>query len=161
MSTADAQQQLREKLKVALQDARKLYDDGLLDENEFKDLKAHELEKYKEQLAAITAPSKPLNSHQTPPPPSATTPTRTPLNVRFRKQALASPASAPSYLSPPSHIRPRFAREDVLYVDSSTFQRLTTPPIFRRRPKKRRIVVPSEELRKLQQPLQPDGKDSV
>ncbi|CAN8066599.1 unnamed protein product [Agarophyton chilense] len=158
--SADAAQKLRETLKLALQDARKLYDGGLIDENEFKALKDLELTKYKQELTAIPDTSAAAISSS---PVTKTTrlapltPVRTPLTTRLNHSVRQSPASAPSYLSPPTQIKPRFSKEEVLVVDSGTFQRLTTPPIFRRRrSRKRRIIVPSEELNKLRQAPQLD-----
>lgn len=158
---SDAESLLRENLKVALQDARNLYDDGLLDEKEFKDLKAHELGKYKEQLTAVTAKCISRAAESMPAePPSAkkmvpvTTPIRTPMTSRLRVEALRpSPASTGSPTSPPTVLgdRQKRGKEEVVYVDASTYKRLTTPPIFRRRSKnKRKIVLPCGELQALQ-----------
>lgn len=158
---SDAESLLREKLKVALQDARNLYDDGLLDEKEFKDLKAHELGKYKEQLAAVTAKSisRAVEGSQSEPSSAKkmfpiTTPIRTPITGRVRVEALRpSPASTGSPSSPPTVLgdRTKHGKDDVVYVDASTYKRLTTPPIFRRRSRnKRKIVLPCGELQALQ-----------
>lgn len=158
---SDAESLLREKLKVALQDARNLYDDGLLDEKEFKDLKSHELGKYKEQLAAVIAKcisraveSEPVGPHSPKKMMPVTTPIRTPMTSRVRVEALRpSPASTGSPTSPSTVLgeRQKRGKEEVVYVDASTYKRLTTPPIFRRRSKnKRKIVLPSGELQALQ-----------
>lgn len=152
---------LRDKLKVALQDARRLYDEELIDGNEFKDLKANELDKYKEQLAALTTTSisRAAEGSQPDPPStekliSMTTPVRNPMTGRVRVEALRpSPTSSNSPPSPPTVLGDRLKRgkDEVVYVDANTFNRLTTPPIFRRRSRnKRKIVLPSAELQALQ-----------
>lgn len=153
----DAESVLRDKLKVALQDARRLYDDGLLDDTEFKDLKAHELSKYKEQLAVLTASAISRAIEKTPPEKpreklANVTPICTPLNERLRQEALRpSPNSAPVPSSPQTMPRLKRPEEDTIYVDSSVYRRLTTPPIFRRRQSKpRKIVIPCSELKALQ-----------
>lgn len=160
---SDAESVLREKLKVALQDARQLFDDGLVDEKEFKDLKTHELTKYKEQLAAITATTtltRPIES--TPPAKTRTsksediTPMSTPLTTRLHGAQLRHTPSDdhPGISSTPpsqqqSTPRKRSA-DDLVYLPVNTFKRLATPPIFRRRAvKKRRVPVPSAELEAL------------
>lgn len=235
-SASDARNILRDKLKIALQDVRKLYDEGLLDENEFKDLKTNELLKYKEQLsvlvaaeAAAVAAGSPMDmtpprsglgaaytipaegstgARLTTPPPQSTPPSLprskfmsipNPTNLTIPQSPISSPhnvlrskflggsssSTAPktmdvpiSTITPPSvtarlatgapvattplgeaHLSlhrtpphsapPRFrpqARESI-YLNTYTFRRLITPPIFRRRPvHRRRIIVPKAEL---------------
>lgn len=152
---------LRDKLKVALQDARRLYDEELIDGNEFKDLKANELDKYKEQLAALTTTSISRAAEGSQPDPpntekliSMSTPVRNPMTGRVRVEALRpSPSLSNSPPSPPTVLGDRLKRgkDEVVYVDANTFKRLTTPPIFRRRSRnKRKIVLPSAELQALQ-----------
>lgn len=161
---SDAEAILREKLRVALQDAKNLYDEGLLDEKEFKDLKAHELGKYKEQLAALTTSDQPSRPAERTTPPSerkqpapngaAGTPLRTPVNIRMRHEAsrpspgsVETPPSVPH--TPSERIRPN--KEDILVLDANTYARLTTPPIFRRRSRnKKKIRIPCAELKALQ-----------
>lgn len=154
---SDAESVLREKLKVALQDARNLFDEGLVDEKEFKDLKAHELHKYKEQLAAITVTSvthpadtaSPETGHNS----TVSTPVSTPLKASGRKDPWRSSANlTASPISPTSHVTKSYKKEsNILLVDKDTYNRLTTPPIFRRRSRnKRKIVLPCAELKALQ-----------
>lgn len=232
-STSDAQTVLREKLKIALQDVRKLYDDGLVDENEFKDLKAHELSKYKEQLTslisvegstamettptstpaaaisttagvnstaatagaittaataaapvqgselqllkaelALTTPGKPSlpptqrgttpplvmvpTSHiatgsTTPVVTGVVTPMSTPRPTKMRVLYRSSPAGRLSFGQPTSPRsappRMRSRTRELVHLPPSSYQRLTTPPIFRRRPAhKRRIVITQADL---------------
>lgn len=161
-SDTDAERVLRDKLKVALQDAKNLFDDDLLDEKEFKDLKAHEIGKYKEQLAALTA-----NLNPSPSPTNTASPQsdrqravngtslRTPDKARLR-QPLSRPFTT-SLGTPPSITRPQSSRkkgqkEEVLYLDANAYNRLATPPIFRRRSNnKRKIRLPCAELKALQE----------
>lgn len=155
---SDAASELREKLKVALQDARNLFDDGLIDEKEFKDLKAHEISKYKEQLSGITptpVSRTPDNGSPKPNPNSAsTTPLSTPLKSTVsRDDWRPVPTLAASPASPTALALSRQKRQqnNVLLVDKETYDRLTTPPIFRRRSRnKRKIVLPCAELQALQ-----------
>lgn len=122
---------LREKLKVALRDAKRLFDENLIDENELKDLKAHELCKYKAQLNALT-------------------PTSTPQSSRYRSSDDTPPPQSVPHLPA---VRKRGCEDDdlTLYVEPEIYERLTTPPIFRRRPRaKRRIVLKSADLAALQ-----------
>lgn len=162
---------LREKLKIALQDARNLFDDGLLDSKEFKDLKAHELDKYKEDLAALTASSTSRAAEGTQPDlqsaekmAAMTTPVRNPLTGRVRVEALRpSPSSSNSPTSPPTAMgdRSKRGKDEVVYVDAITYNRLTTPPIFRRRSRnKKKIVLPCAELQALQGLLQKEKADA-
>jgi hypothetical protein len=46
---------LRDQLKVALTDAKGMFDEGLIDQQEYGELKAHELRKYKTALASLNA----------------------------------------------------------------------------------------------------------
>lgn len=160
--TTDRETILREKLKVALQDAKKLYDDGLLDENEFKQLKTHELTKYKEELSIITSNmAKKVSSASTPIPPSITPPNPksqfsrkdlTPLGTPMRPSPMRP---MQIFISP--HAAKKANADSVVVVDPNTYKRLTTPPIFRRRaPKKRKIVLPSAQLKALQDDLSDD-----
>lgn len=153
--TTDAEGALRENLKVALQHAKQLYDDGLVDEREFKDLKAHELSKYKEHLGALTASVISRTVERTPPDTKRiksddVTPISSPMNTRMCPDASrTSPPSAPSSASP--RRRPKSKDDQLIYVDSNTLKRLTTPPIFRRRSaKKRKIVIPRGQLQGLE-----------
>jgi hypothetical protein len=50
-----SQAQLREELSKALKDAKSMFDDGLVDEKEYGDLKQHELAKYKAAVATLAA----------------------------------------------------------------------------------------------------------
>lgn len=155
---SDAESLLREKLKVALKDARNLFDEALIDEKEFKDLKHHELRKYKEHLAAITSTSiarpveaaTPEAAHNS----TASTPLCTPLKGSIRKELWKSSANVTaSPISPTAHALKSHKHENnnVLLVDKDTYNRLTTPPIFRRRSRnKRKIILPCAELQALQ-----------
>lgn len=132
---AEAERLLRDELKVALQDAKDLFDTDLLDEREFKDLKAHEIRKYKDKLALLS------------PPASSPATTASPTPVRTPEQPPRPPPVHPFRTPPSAPARPR-----VVYLDPSAYYRLSTPPIFRRRTAhRRRIRLPSSELRKLQE----------
>eukprot|EP00177_Eucheuma_denticulatum_P002859 GFKZ01005129.1.p1 GENE.GFKZ01005129.1~~GFKZ01005129.1.p1 ORF type:complete len:169 (+),score=21.57 GFKZ01005129.1:279-785(+) len=154
----DAASELRDKLKVALQDARNLFDDGLIDEREFKDLKAHEISKYKEQLSSIPPTSisriPDTGSPQHNPNSASTTPLSTPLKSSVNRDdwrpstTLAASPASPTGLA---LSRQKRQQNNVLLVDKETYDRLTTPPIFRRRSRnKRKIVLPCAELQALQ-----------
>lgn len=175
MSSATAESALRDKLKVALQATRRLFDDGLVDENEFKDLKAHELRKYKEQLAAVTSAPLPSSDDCTPrradlrPAPGEM---RTPCADRSARGHLLSDGWHSGMKRPREEDTPPLARsapgprgvseKDLVYVDPEVFRRLTTPPIFRRRRAAgmRRIVLPirSAELAALQDQPEVGGR---
>ena len=152
---------LREKLKVALQDAKRLFDDDLIDEDELKDLKAHEICKYKKKLdslatattttATTVALSPAATSTETPRPITPIVPSLPPLTHRtppfasIHRYRADEEAHAP--FSAPPAIRKRRRSDATIYVEPEIYQRLTTPPIFRRRPRaKRRIVVRTADL---------------
>lgn len=176
----DAQTVLREKLKVALRDIKQLFDDNLVDEVEYKDLKANELSKYKEKLAALapgegsTTPTVsspfpvPRNKASLHTPMATPTPTRGGLPPRLtyppsvtKSEPTCSPmpkmnAGTPQRSTPHTDTplrTPASARHHHrIYLDPIHAIRLSTPPIFRRRPvQKRRIVVPSSEIASLSQ----------
>ncbi len=152
---------LREKLKIALQDAKRLFDDNLIDEDELKDLKAHEICKYKRKLdslatattttATTVALSPAATSTDTPRPITPIVPSlpplvhRTPPFASIRRYRGEDEPPAP--FSAPPAIRKRRRGDPTIYVEPEIYQRLTTPPIFRRRPRaKRRIVVRTADL---------------
>lgn len=130
---------LREKLKTALRDAKRLFDENLIDENELKDLKAHELFKYKTQQSALT--STPLTSPVAP----------CSVLADDEEQATPPPLRREGELRRKRRINALSDDERTVFVEPEIYERLTTPPIFRRRPRaKRRIVLKSDELAQLQ-----------
>lgn len=196
--TPDAQTALRNKLKVALQYAKQLFDDGLVDVSEFRDLKATELTKYKEQLANLAASPKSAHAPQketppkappsrqsillaappkTPPPHKTLRITSPPTSRRLCSSSNPPPGGATVLASPRTPDKSpqsgakgvgvgstsavaRTPLRDPVYLDVHTYCRLTTPPIFRRRTRKRRIVVPSAELRALNSARTPSRSHS-
>lgn len=182
---SDAQTVLREQLKVALRDAKQLFDDNLLDETEYKDLKANELSKYKEKLAALV----PGEGSTTP---TMSSPFTVPRGTRISLTPMTTPTTAGGSLPPrvkhlhsatksepsftpsphpnaatPRSLTPRTAtplkksggkaqHEFEACMDPIHALRLSTPPIFRRRAvRKRRITVPSAEIASLNRIREP------
>jgi hypothetical protein len=131
------QPELRDALKVALQDAKALFDDGLLDEQEYVDLKQLELRKYKDALASLSTGEQPGFTT----PPRATQSTGEPL-----------PDPGPEEESTPPDQRVQSNLEEAIDVDPDVYERLRTPPIFRRRSAtaRRTVVLSRNDLDVLQ-----------
>jgi hypothetical protein len=133
------QPELRDALKVALQDAKALFDDGLLDEQEYVDLKQLELRKYKDALASLSTAEQP--GFSTPP-------------------RLAEPPAeeqtdpAPEQEFTPPDQRVHTDQVEAIDVDPDVYERLRTPPIFRRRSAtaRRTVVLSRNDLDVLQSP---------
>lgn len=168
--TSLTQAQLREELSKALQDAKSMFNEGLVDENEYGDLKSHELKKYKTAVAALSsappAPAPEPPSQQVPPPRSIPLPRTPPRQVvrMDRNPTLKRPAPVIS-TALPRHQKPRpssparrpeepvqekeqvpdeaISLPEKVSVDPDMYERLRTPPIFRRKGAalRRRVVV--------------------
>lgn len=85
LTPSDAQTVLRDQLKVALRDIKQLFDDNLVDETEYKDLKANELAKYKEKLAALVPGEQPRTPHMA-----------SPYAISFNKREIHTPTATPT-----------------------------------------------------------------
>jgi hypothetical protein len=131
------QTELREALKVALQDAKALFDDGLLDEHEYVDLKQLELRKYKDALASLSGVEQS----------DLSTPPRQP-RPPAEPQARNSPEQDSTIQVP----KPPAAHAEAMDVDPDVYERLRTPPIFRRRSAtaRRTVVLSCNDLDVLQ-----------
>lgn len=168
----EAQTALRDYLRTALQDVKKLLEEGLVNDIEYTDLKKHELIKYKETLLALgKPPATPQNSPadknlqvqpvSDPLPAIQFTPTPTrqrslPYSFHTTAQMQRPPISPASRMATPQSATPgsatpasaaRYRQNEPVVLDRNIILRLTTPNIFRRRPlPKRRIMVPAADL---------------
>lgn len=158
---------LREALKVALQDAKAMFDDGLLNDEEYKDLKSHELSKYKSALSNIDDAG-PREAQAPPSSHAEGTHAQAKHDVALLREcedpakassAFAStprePVEAPDDGEPAGRDNPRSQsaageREGHAVDDSEAglYDRLHMPPIFRRKSmsSRRTIVIDGREL---------------
>jgi hypothetical protein len=197
-STAPAAGALRDQLKVALTDAKCMFDEGLVDQHEYGELKAHELRKYKHALASLNAVAGSDAAPRTPPPrgphqhrdnhsdvPSGrpgrhgsstlttseaalavanawgsgdatvlSTPDRCPAlprNQRYDEPETGSASAAAAAVSAVASAQ--LLDSDSILGDPDVYERLRTPPIFRRRSAtaRRTVVLSGTEVQKLRQ----------
>lgn len=154
------QAQLREELYKALEDAKSMFNDGLVDEKEYGDLKAHELVKYKTAVAALSSATAPPVAHppkQKPDAPRPVSQPQTPPAQVVRTDVNPAPKRLAPVLSPSLSRRQRprpsspplqpdsalqegqkeadesISLPDKVSVDPDMYERLRTPPIFRRK----------------------------
>lgn len=154
------QAQLREELYKALEDAKSMFNEGLVDEKEYGDLKSHELVKYKTAVAALSSapvahtphPAKqqpdaprPVSQPGTPPAQVVKTDTNPApkrsapvLSPSLPRRQRPRPSSPPNEPEGPVQEDEKVADEgislpDKVSVDPDMYERLRTPPIFRRK----------------------------
>lgn len=141
--------ELQKRLKEALQYAKSLFDDSLINEAEHRRLREFELARYQTESDALAAPAGrgrggmlPDTSDTSDAAAGMSTP---PERVRVRRRE-GAPYSAPQCRKRPRDV-PR-ERGETLYVEPGVYSRLFTPPILRRRPRAlRRVRVPASTLR--------------
>lgn len=184
-------------LKKALQHAKELFESGLVDETEFKDLRRHELLKYKQSQSFTSSETEDEGKVETVTPTSSVGSKDAPglqksidvprdkesrdaeeskhqakkeKTVELKEDITASrvtivPSEDSGYSTPPSQIR-RFAafakyktpggamssiRKRSHAKEHDILEKLTTPPIFKRRSKlhRRVIILPSKDIASL------------
>lgn len=153
------QAELRDALRIALQDAKACFDDGLVDEQEYADLKSHELRKYKAALESLNdiPVCQVVQSTQA----SAQQPRISPDKYSSPDAHVASEepktsphsADASEYLPSACVVSDarHYSLSDIVSVDPDTYERLRTPPIFRRRSAtaRRTVVLDGNDLEAL------------
>jgi hypothetical protein len=138
------QAQLREELVKALKDAKSMFSDGLVDEQEYGDLKSHELAKYKAAVAALSSAPPATARFQPETSPNSKSSKPAPLeeglealpgasSARHEAAQTSSPALSPERTPEDNEFIPPAAVAGSVAVDPDMYERLRTPPIFRRR----------------------------
>lgn len=155
----DTQAQLREELSKALKDAKFMFDDGLIDQKEYGDLKSHELAKYKAAVAALPttpAPSRARTAPRSTAKSKAGQPSARTQATAIQDGNFPAEPEAQGQESPPPAQAMTPERGDAsqvpqlplsVEVDPDTYERLRTPPIFRRRSlaAKRTVVLEDDD----------------